>query len=463
MKPRIFERGVNIHKHGVVQNNIPKFSTNDGTIIEDSGIQTSTLEKTAQHINNLVDHYKDGEIHITQDERERWNKRESITEHAARTDIHVSKEEKEFWNEKESVAGAQAKANEVMSYLNEHTADNSLHLTYYDKQKLANSYSREEIDSLISSFQSGNDWKESVNTYSDLFTTYPKPEDGWTVNILDSDLTYRYNGDEWVCISANFIPNSSELSDGKMTKAQYLKLAGIEEHANNYIHPNNQYCRHVTDDQIAYWSRKADGVLASLETNGLMSSEMFEKLFNIADRANYYVHPEKHSANMIETTENLQFVSETEKIFWNQKAENRDVTSLASGLMTAAEHVKLLGIEENANRYVHPDKHTPSEIETDANNMFVTHTEKLAWNSKYDKSNFITGTCILNGTAGSRVIHDLNDATKSYTFLFTVISNNDPEHLGNIYITKRSSDVMVYSSGGNILDTIEYVIIVHPQ
>ena len=463
MKPRIFERGVVIQKSGVLQNNIPKFSSTNGTEIEDSGIKTEDLVKTSEHINNLIDHYKDGVIHITQDERERWNKRESITEHAARTDIHVTKEEKEFWNEKESVDGAQAKANQVMSHLNEHTADTSLHMNTYDKQKLSNSYSREEVDKLISSVQYGNDWKESVNTYTDLFVVYPEPEDGWTVNILDSDLTYRYDGERWICISANFIPNASESNDGKMTAAQFTKLAGIEENANRYVHPANQYCRHVTDEQIAYWSNKADGTLASLENNGLMPSEMFNKLFFIDERANNYTHPEKHPASMIEQTEELQFTSSIEKEYWNSKAENREVTSLIAGLMPSADHVKLAGIEENANRYVHPTKHEPSEINTDNNNMFVTLTEKNNWNAKYDKSRFITGTILLNGMTGARIIHDLNDTSKSYTFSYVLVSNNDPDHLGNIYVTKRASDVMVYSSGGNILDTIDYLIIVHPE
>lgn len=55
-------------------------------------------------------------------------------------------------------------------------------------------------------------------------------------------------------------------------------------------------------------------------------------------------------------------------------------------VMTADERIKLAGIEENANNYVHPDTHTPSEIATDASNRFVTDAQIANWDDKYTKA-----------------------------------------------------------------------------
>lgn len=57
-------------------------------------------------------------------------------------------------------------------------------------------------------------------------------------------------------------------------------------------------------------------------------------------------------------------------------------TTTKSGFMSAGDKSKLNGIEQNANRYIHPDKHPASIITQDANNQFVTATEKTTWSEK---------------------------------------------------------------------------------
>lgn len=49
---------------------------------------------------------------------------------------------------------------------------------------------------------------------------------------------------------------------------------------------------------------------------------------------------------------------------------------------TTTEKNKLAGIETGANNYTHPSTHPPSIIVQDANNRFVTDTEKAIWNGK---------------------------------------------------------------------------------
>lgn len=55
-------------------------------------------------------------------------------------------------------------------------------------------------------------------------------------------------------------------------------------------------------------------------------------------------------------------------------------------VMTADERIKLAGIEENANNYVHPTTHAPSEIATDSSNRFVTDAQIANWDDKYTKT-----------------------------------------------------------------------------
>lgn len=149
-------------------------------------------------------------------------------------------------------------------------------------------YTRNEIDNKLSSLETAIDWKESVGTFGKIATVYPEPADGWTVNVKDTDYTYRYNGAEWVAISANAIPKATQDVDGllakedkanyddayskrhihgnkdvtdKITQAMLDKLAGIDEGANQYVHPDTSGNRHIpsggASGQILWWD--ADG------------------------------------------------------------------------------------------------------------------------------------------------------------------------------------------------------------
>lgn len=101
-------------------------------------------------------------------------------------------------------------------------------------------YIANELDSLnddilafetdINEFLSGLDWKEAVDTYDDIATTYPNPEDGWTVSVKDTNYVYRYNGTEWVPINVNAIPDATEQNKGLMTTTQASKLYDLHDY-----------------------------------------------------------------------------------------------------------------------------------------------------------------------------------------------------------------------------------------
>jgi hypothetical protein len=125
-------------------------------------------------------------------------------------------------------------ANKVQGAVDElasEKADKSTTLAGYgitDAYTKAEVYTQSEVNNIVSTLETNIDWKEAVNTYSDIATTYPNPQDGWTVNVKDTDYTYRYNGSEWVAISANAIPEATISVKGLMTPTQVSKLNEIE-------------------------------------------------------------------------------------------------------------------------------------------------------------------------------------------------------------------------------------------
>ena len=93
----------------------------------------------------------------------------------------------------------------------------------------------EYVNNKVSESLSNLQWKESVPTYSDLLSRYPKPKDGWTVNVDDSDITYRYTGSEWIAISSNSIPLSSVDRNGLMSSSDKKKLDSLENYDDSEI------------------------------------------------------------------------------------------------------------------------------------------------------------------------------------------------------------------------------------
>lgn len=108
------------------------------------------------------------------------------------------------------------------------TAENDLK-TIIDTNKPIwdDKYTKNEVDNKFSALETNIDWKEAVATYDDIITTYPTPDDGWTVNVKDTDYTYRYNGTEWITISANAIPKATQSIDGLQSKEDKTKLDNI--------------------------------------------------------------------------------------------------------------------------------------------------------------------------------------------------------------------------------------------
>lgn len=113
-------------------------------------------------------------------------------------------------------------------------------------------YTRNEVDNKFSTLETAIDWKEAVNTFADLATAYPKPDDGWTVNVKDTDYTYRWNGTEWIAISANAIPKATQSVDGLLSKED--KANYDDAYGKRHTHGNKGIIDKITQSLLDTWN-----------------------------------------------------------------------------------------------------------------------------------------------------------------------------------------------------------------
>lgn len=204
-----------------------------------------------------------------------------------------------------------------------HSGDAVRHITAAERTGWNDKYTRNEVDNKLSALETTIDWKESVDTFAAISAAYPNPEDGWTVNVKDTDYTYRYSGTEWIAISANAIPKATQSVDGLMAKedktaldgipaalagkvdkavgkslssndytdAEKAKLAGIAANANNYTHPSytarTSGLNKVTVDTTGHVSAVAAVTKADITGLGIPAQDTV------------YTHPSSHPASMI--------------------------------------------------------------------------------------------------------------------------------------------------------------------
>ena len=169
-----------------------------------------------------------------------------------------------------------------------------------------------------------------------------------------------------------------------------------------------------------------------LSTNDYTTAEK-NKVSGIAAGANAYTHPSSHPATMITEDSTHRFVTDVEKSNWNGKAPKDVATTSVNGLMAAADKVKLNGIANNANNYVHPDN---------SNTRHVTDSEKNKWNSKADgnHNHFKCGIIDnkdLNDYDGEGLVgltnnNCTNQPTGGYFYIFNIKYNNSSNNLKQI-------------------------------
>ena len=136
-------------------------------------------------------------------------------------------------------------------------------VTDEEKSSYADKYTKNEVDNKLAALETNIDWKESVGTFSNIAAAYPNPQDGWTVNVKDTDYTYRYNGSAWVTISANAIPKATSTVDGLLSKEDKTNLddANVKKHT----HSNKAVLDGITAANVQTWNNAINTIDDNME------------------------------------------------------------------------------------------------------------------------------------------------------------------------------------------------------
>lgn len=132
-------------------------------------------------------------------------------------------------------------------------------------------YTKNEVDNKFSALETAIDWKEAVDTVEDLSVVYPNPEDGWTVNVKDTDYTYRWSGTEWVVISANAIPKATQDLDGLLSRED--KTAYDDANQKKHQHDNKDVLDGITQEDVEKLRGIADGAQVNVQPDWNVTDE----------------------------------------------------------------------------------------------------------------------------------------------------------------------------------------------
>ena len=184
---------------------------------------------------------------------------------------------------------------------------------------------------------------------------------------------------------ANQIGNKVDKVDGKglstndYTTAEKNKLAGIATGANNYTHPTTSGNKHIpsggSSGQILRWS--ADGTAVWGADNNTDTK--------VTSVGNHYTPSGGNttSASGGKLTDITNSSSGVNVV--------TGVTKDAAGHITG---VTSLALKSVNTVYTHPSTHPATMITEDSTHRFVTDTEKVTWNNKASKSTITTTTLL---------------------------------------------------------------------
>lgn len=287
-------------------------------------------------------------------------------------------------------------------------------------------YTPNEVDNKLSALETKIDWKESVDTYNDIATTYPSPQDGWTVNVKDTDYTYRFDGDKWVVISANAIPKATQSVDGLLSKED--KASYDDANSRKHTHNNKSILDIITQSLLDNWNTAYTHISDTIKH---ISSE---ERANWTDAYNKrHTHDNKSvldgiTSSLISAWNNaaehisdtVKHITNAERTLWNtvaNKADKIDGKGLSTNDYTTAEKEKLRDIADGAEVNVQSDWN----VTDSTSDAFIKNkptiptipTSLPASNTTSDYSS--TGTVPVNGTAVNKALQTLDVASKGGT------------------------------------------------
>lgn len=290
-------------------------------------------------------------------------------------------------------------------------------------------YTKAEIDNKISQVVSNMDWKESVATYNDIATTYHSPQDGWTVNVKDTDITYRWSGTEWVEISANAIPLATSKVDGKMSKDDKWFLETVKGLWNSVTTHIRDAVKHITSAERTLWNTVSNKAEKDHTHDTLVYYDLTGKTIDLNDytindgiveHRFYRCRSISGSANILnKPVADNPFVLEIECIRWGSTTDFITKQTFTSAETMCdytrfyysnvntwtkweanynSKNLKNLSQLNNDAGFITRADVDISQNHTHANKTTLDKITEDAWNNKLDKSGgTVSGRVIFNG------------------------------------------------------------------
>lgn len=182
---------------------------------------------------------------------------------------------------------------------------------------IANAYTKDEIDQLFSEHENNISWKAAVATYADILTTYPNPEEGWTVVTTDTNIAWRYSGGAWVQISANTIPIATSSVDGLMSTHMFDKLDGIATGAEVN---QNAFSNVKVGNIVVAADSKTDTVELAAGSNVTLTPDATNDKITISAANTTYAVETAASGSTVPS-----LVTAGDKYNWNNKLDDSDI------------------------------------------------------------------------------------------------------------------------------------------
>ena len=171
--------------------------------------------------------------------------------------------------------------------------------------------------------------------------------EGMLVYVKADGKTYQLSNTGWIEFGFNAEQFQSNVYDGLDSQSPLLALSARAGNllSTEILNHKNNTVNHITDEERKLWNAKAETTLASQSSNGLMSKEDKIKLDNIQANANNYIHPDN---------EYTRHVTDAQITYWNSKITSVDdlpvATGITNGLLVFTDKAKLDSIEEGANK-----------------------------------------------------------------------------------------------------------------
>lgn len=174
---------------------------------------------------------------------------------------------------------------------------------------------------------------------------------------------------------------------GKVSKAINVLISHLADNV-----------RHITADERSLWNTVKNKVNIipgkGLSTNDYTTVEK-NKLSGIADKANNYVHPASHPADMITQDATHRFVSDDEKKVWNTNKSNVD-THVSNNTIHITSQERTNWNDANNKKHSHSNKSVLDGITSALINTWNKVTDKL------DKTGDVSNTTTSFSTASTR-------------------------------------------------------------